>query len=357
MSSTQEFLSLFGWSAFFENQSLDPVFKTFYRARIIGEERSLYRLQFGLEESGWAAISGKMQHSASRREDYPAVGDWVLAEFSSPTERGIIHHILDRKGIVQRRQVGSGSEMQIWSTNTDYVFITAAITNLNWGSLERYLTIARDSKATPVFLLTKSDLEPESTEKFRQETETHFPGIAVHCLSKDHFEDASFFTEYLKKGTTSMVVGSSGVGKSTLVNFLIGREQIKTQAVREGDGKGRHTTTARSLFISRYGGLIIDTPGMRELALSDHEEGLKEQYDDIEELKLRCKFSDCRHQTEPGCAIQKALKDGSLTNERLESYRKLSAEVQFGLRKQDKALASEEKKRWKKITQDIKSRK
>lgn len=356
MDSQQEFLLQFGWSDFFANQVLDPSLNSFRPARVIGEERSLYRVQLGLEESMWAAISGKMKFSASARADFPAVGDWVLAEVSDSHERGIIHHIFDRRGVVQRKQVGGGSDMQIWATNIDCIFVTAPLSSFNMGGMERYLTIAEEAGAKPVILLTKADLEPRPVEEILAEVQLRFPQTAIHSLSKNAFENAKFFESYLRSGTTSMVVGASGVGKSTLINYLIGREQIKTQAVREGDGKGRHTTTARSLFVSRYGGLIIDTPGMREMQLSDHEEGLKMQFDDIEALRLECRFSDCKHQSEPGCAVQKAVSDGSLPAEKLESYRKLSAEIQFGLRKQDKAAQAEEKKRWKKLTQEGKAR-
>ena len=178
----------------------------------------------------------------------------------------------------------------------------------------------------------------------------------MYAVSQENFENANFFKELLAPGTTSVFLGSSGVGKSTLVNYLIGEQRLKTQSIREDDDKGKHTTTSRQLFVSRFGGLVIDTPGMRELQLLDHEEGLSSQFEEVEALLQHCRFSDCQHETEPGCAIIQALEDGSLEEERWQSYQKLLREVRHAQRKQDKALASEEKKKWKKISQALRDK-
>ena len=241
--------------------------------------------------------------------------------------------------------------MQILSTNVDYVFITSsANSDLNYRRIERYLAVARDAGAVPVILLTKADTCLDSIDSVLAKTQKEFTGVQIHTISKDDFEKAEFLAGYLKKGTTSVFIGSSGVGKSTLVNFLIGNEQIRTQDVREGDDKGRHTTTSRNLYVSRYGGLIIDTPGMRELQLSDHSEGVRTQFSDIEDLIQSCRFGDCQHQTEPACAIKDALADSSLSDGRWRSYQKLEAEVRHGMRRQNKVLAAEDRKIWKKIS-------
>ncbi len=360
LSSEKEFLSLFGWDDFFESQNPDPVYLSgeqprstgsLFPARVICEERNLYRLQAGLNQIFWASVSGKVQFNAMSRADYPAVGDWVMVDLPSQSERGVIQQVLKRKTIIHRKQVGASADMQILSTNVDYVFITSsAISDLNYRRIERYLAVAQDAGAVPVILLTKADTCFDSIESILAETQKEFPGVQIHSLSKDNFEKAEFLAGYLKKGTTSVFIGSSGVGKSTLVNFLIGNEQIKTQDVREGDGKGRHTTTSRNLYASRYGGLIIDTPGMRELQLSDHSEGVRTQFSDIEDLIQRCRFGDCQHQTEPRCAIKEALADGSLSDGRWRSYQKLAAEVRHGMRRQNKVLAAEDRKIWKKIS-------
>ena len=348
--SEKEFLFLFGWDDFFESQIPDHLC-LLTPARVIGEERNLYRLQLGINQVLWASVSGKLQFSAVTRADYPAIGDWVMVEIPSQSDRGVIQQVLKRKTTLHRKQVGSSADMQILSTNVDYTFITSSVNSeLNFRRIERYLAVARDAGSVPVILLTKADACLDDIESVVAKTQKEFPGVPVHCLSKDDFEKALFFADYLKKGTTSVFIGSSGVGKSTLVNFLIGNQQIKTQDVREGDNKGRHTTTSRNLYLSRYGGLIIDTPGMRELQLSDHSEGVRHQFSDIEDRIQNCRFGDCQHQTEPNCAIKKALADETLSEDRWGSYQKLKAEVRHGLRKQDKVLAAEDRKIWKKIS-------
>lgn len=348
-NSQKEFLHLFGWDDIFEKQAKSFSTESLVPGRVIIEERNLYRIQTDLEQSVWASISGKMMFEAKGRIEYPAVGDWVLVEIGSPNDRGVIHQIVPRKNIIHRKEIGSGADKQILSVNVDFIFITtSANEDLNYRRIERYLTIVRESGAQPIILVTKADLVLDSIHEIILELQDYFPGIAVYTLSKNNFESATFLTEYLKPGKTSIFIGSSGVGKSTIVNFLSGEEIIKTAEIRENDGKGRHTTTSRHLYVSRYGGLIIDTPGMRELQMGDHVEGLSKQFSEIDILISKCRFSDCKHETEPGCAIKEALDDGSLSEERWRSYQKLEAEIRHNLRKQDRFLASEERKLWKK---------
>lgn len=351
LNSQKEFLSLFGWDGFFESQNAILVSQNLVPARVICEERNLYRIQLDIDKVLWASVSGKLQFNAVTRADYPAVGDWVLVEAADQSDRAVIHHICPRKTVIQRKQVGSSADIQILSANVDYVFVTtSANDDLNYRRIERYLAVAWESGATPIILLTKADICADEVLAIATNVRKEFPGIEVYTLSNTEFENAEFLSYYLKEGKTSVVVGSSGVGKSTLVNFLIGQEQIKTQDVREADGKGRHTTTSRSLYVSRYGGLIIDTPGMRELQLADHAEGVSLQFADIENLIAGCRFTDCQHRTEPGCKIIEALDDESLSEDRWKSYQKLAAEVRHGLRKQNRALAAEDRKLWKKMS-------
>lgn len=349
LSSEKEFLFLFGWDVFFESQIPDLGSRSLFPARVICEERNLYRVQAGIDQVLWASVSGRVQFDAVSRVDYPAVGDWVMVELPSQSDRGVIHHVLPRKTIIHRKQVGSSADMQILSTNVDYTFITSSVnSDLNYRRIQRYLTVAQDTGSVPIILLTKIDTCLDDLDAVVAQVQNEFLGVQVHTISKDNFEKADFLAGYLRNGTTSIFIGSSGVGKSTLVNFLIGNEKIKTQDVREADDKGRHTTTSRNLYVSRYGGLVIDTPGMRELQLSDHSEGVRSQFSDIEELIQSCRFRDCQHQTEPDCAIKEALAEGGLTEERWKSYQKLEAEVRHGLRRQDKVLAAEDRKIWKK---------
>ncbi len=326
-------------------------------ARVISEERNVYQVQYGLDEIIWASISGKMQFSSKVRADYPAVGDWVMIELKPGAEKAMIQLIGPRKTTIYRKQIGSLSDAQILSTNVDYVFITTSVNeDLNHRRLERYLSIAWDSGSKPIILLTKSDLIPDEIAAVQLEIQKGFPDVPVHTMSKHSLDKADFFSSYLKTGKTVVFVGSSGVGKSTLVNYLIGNEKIKTQEVREKDGKGRHTTTSRNLYVSRFGGLLIDTPGMRELALTDHKEGLEVQFEDIVRIFVNCKFSDCQHQAEPGCAIKAALKSETLSQARWDSYKKLEAEMLQGKKKQDKGMDAEDRKKRKKVTVDARDR-
>ncbi|MGZ3710120.1 MAG: ribosome small subunit-dependent GTPase A [Bdellovibrionota bacterium] len=352
-NSHEEFLRLFGWNSSLLSHSPSPVSDFLIPARVICEERNLYRLQTGLQSFLWSSVAGKLQFNARGRMDYPAVGDWVWVQSPHSSDRGIIQEICPRKTVLYRNQVASNAEKQILASNVDTVFVTTSVNDdLNIRRLERYLAVALEANTSPVILLTKADTCPEKIDEAMSDLEREFPGIPAYSLSQETFSYADFLGGYLTKGSTSVFIGSSGVGKSTLVNYLIGKEEIKTQAVRESDGRGRHTTTSRNLYVSRYGGLIIDTPGMRELQLADHEEGLSMQFIDVEELFPRCHFGDCRHDTEPSCAVKAALESGALTQARWQSYLKLQAEVRHSLRKQDKAVASQDRKAWKKRSAD-----
>ncbi|MBC7711917.1 MAG: ribosome small subunit-dependent GTPase A [Rhizobacter sp.] len=348
INSNVEFLFHFGWNSFFESQVLTMSSQNLFIARVVNEEKNLYRLQYDKDQSVWSAVTGKMQFEATGRIDFPAVGDFVLAELPAGSERAVVRFIFKRQSTLQRKKVGEVSEVQILATNVDYVFITTSInSDLNFGRLDRYLTFAWDSGSTPVILLTKADLI-QDVEVVISQVEERFPGVNIHALSKDHFENAEFLKEYLRPGKTSVLVGSSGVGKSTIANYLIGDEIIKTLEVRESDDKGRHTTTSRAMYESIFGGLIIDTPGMRELQFADHEAGLSEQFGDVEELISQCHFSNCQHETEKGCAVLLALESGELTPERWKNFNKIAKEVRHAMRKQHRWILAQDRKVWKK---------
>lgn len=347
MSSEQEaFYKLFGF-----HESMRSLLQPGAVAgRVIQEEKSLYHLQVTETKTVNAVLTGKLKLS---RDQKPAVGDWVEYKLEPPYDLAVIESTLPRLSAIYRNKVGESSEAQILAANVDTVFIAASLNeDLNLNRIERYLAISWDSGARAVLVLTKADLCLD-LEQTLFEVEQRFAGVEVLAVTNSDGSTYEQLQPYLSVGQTVVIVGSSGVGKSTLINFLLEGEVLRTQSIRDGDGKGRHTTTSRSIHRCRYGGLIMDTPGMRELQLLDHESGLSQLFEDIERLTLKCKFSDCAHDSEPGCAVKVALKDGSLTIERYKSYHKLQAELNFQRRKLDKALASEEKKKWKKINTQI----
>lgn len=358
-SSHKEFLIHYGWNDFFENQLAEIEMQPgqFRIARVINEERNLYRLQFSNDEILLSNITGKMKYEARGRSDYPAVGDWVLAEIPEHSERAVIRFIFKRKTSLIRKQVGSTSDIQILATNVDTVFITTSLNaDLNLSRLERYLTFAWDSKAVPVILLTKADLYKEDVDELIFDLKSRFRDVDIYPLNKDHFEAADFFKNYLANGSTSVFVGSSGVGKSTISNFLIGREEILTLAIREDDEKGVHTTTSRSLYKTIHGGLIIDSPGMRELQFAGHLDGLETQFSDIEELIRNCRYTNCLHENEIDCAIQNALQDDTLDALRWKSYKKIAGEVRHSMRKENRWMLALDRKVWKKRTKEIREK-
>jgi ribosome biogenesis GTPase len=243
----------------------------------------------------------------------------------------------------------------VLAANLDVVFIVSSLNeDLNLRRLERYLTLAWESGATPVILLTKADLHPDP-DAAAAEVGTIAYGVPVHPLSARTGAGVAAVREHLLPGVTAALLGSSGVGKSTLVNTLTGEELLATQAIRD-DGSGRHTTTRRELVVLPGGGLVIDTPGLRELQLWEADEGLEEAFEDVAELAAQCRFSDCAHETEPGCAIQAALEDGRLTHERWESYVKLQRELEHLERRLDKRAQAEEKRRWRAVNVEMRRR-
>lgn len=348
MSSHEDFLQNFGWNDFFAKHFASLNDAELIPARVIGQEKDLCRVQLSLKIVWPATIAGKLRFEGGL---LPAVGDWVACRVSG--DRAVIHHVLPRKSSIERKSAGTNIDVQVIATNVDHLLIATSVNeDLNARRLERYLTLGWDSGAVPVIVLTKMDLA-EDRGALQQNVESDFPGVAVLAVSNEDPDSLQQFTHYLSQGNTCAVVGSSGVGKSTLINNLIGAEVLKTQSIRENDGRGRHTTTARYLFKSFFGGLIIDTPGMREIQMAGQEEGFEKSFADIEELCLSCRFGDCAHDSEPGCAVKTALASGGLPQERWENYQKLLAEIRYFQRKTDKAAMSEEKKKWKRIHQAV----
>ena len=295
-------------------------------ARVIAQYKELYRVATG-ESEMLAEISGKMRHAAVEMSDYPAVGDFVMIDRNEGSQdHAIIHHTLTRKSVFIRKAAGKAHDVQVVAANIDVVFICMSLNNdFNLRRLERYLSIAWDSGATPVIVLTKADLCADVPEKLR-EIETIAFGVDVMVTSSLSEDGYTAVLKYITPGRTVVFIGSSGVGKSTLINRILGEDLIETREIRRDD-KGRHATTNRELFLVPTGGCIIDTPGMRELGLESA--NLAKTFADIDELAAQCKFIDCRHEKEPGCMVRKAIEEGTLTEERLQSYLKLKKEAKY----------------------------
>ena len=294
-------------------------------------------------------VAGRLYEEAASPADLPAVGDWV-AVAARPDERaGTVQAVLPRRTKFSRKTAWQASEEQVLAANVDVVLIVTSLNeDLNLRRLERYLTLAWESGARPVLVLTKSDLSDHVPAAVAEVESVAF-GAPVHAISNVTGEGLEELSAYLRPGVTAALLGSSGVGKSTLVNTLAGEDILETREIRD-DGRGRHTTTRRELVQLPGGGLVIDTPGMREVQLWIAEEGLEEAFSDVTELFEHCRFSDCAHESEPGCAVKEALANGTLSPERWESYLKLQRELAHLERRLDKRAAAEERKRWRALS-------
>ena len=304
--------------------------ENFYLGRVSVQYKDIYRV---VTEEGevLARVSGKLSYSSNSTLDYPVVGDWVLLDRTdNKNGDAIIHKVLTRKSYFSRKIAGTRYDTQVVAANIDYIFICMALNNdFNINRLERYIAVAWDSMAIPVIVLTKSDLCEDIDERLREVKEAAI-GIDILVTSSLNGNGYEKVKEYIKSGTTIAFIGSSGVGKSTLINRLLNKEVLKTNSISEND-KGRHTTTHRELFLLDDGGVIIDTPGMRELGLISAD--VDKSFSNIEELEKQCKFSDCTHKNEPKCAVREAIENGELDLERLERYKKLKKEEAYNLSK------------------------
>lgn len=336
-------LEQLGWKEVFGEKD-----QTTIVARVISEQRQIYKLHDG-ENELVGEVSGKFQFQAKVKSDYPSVGDWVVIEPLKEENKAIIQRVLPRMSQFSRQSAGDKTEEQVVAANIDYVFLVMALNNdFNIRRLERYLLVAYESGANPVIVLTKKDLCDDLPTRIAEVEEIAF-GVPIYSVNSTNGEGIEDVKNLVSDGITVSLLGSSGVGKSTLLNALIGETKQVTQDVREGDDRGKHTTTHRELFFLPTGGMVIDTPGMRELQLWGGEEHISSTFSDVDELAKTCKFSDCTHEKEPGCAVHEAIQNGVLDAQRLTSYRKLMKELAYAERKQDTALARLERDKWKKM--------
>jgi len=354
-SDNNRFSSLeeLGWDAFFQEQLEARNASGQIPARITSDTGALYRVYCEKGELV-ARLSGKMR-SPENEYRRPAVGDWTLVQLLDESTC-LIQTVLDRKSKFSRKAAGLQTREQVVAANVDTVFIVCGMDggrSYNLRRIERYLTLASNSGATPVIVLNKSDLCPDPLE-FIRNVEEISSGVNVYAVSAMAKTGLDSLQIHITSGRTAAFIGPSGVGKSALINALLGSEKQQTGRVRSSDFTGKHTTTRRDLILIPEGGMVIDTPGMRELQLWGDEDDLKDTFQDIAGLALRCKFHDCSHNREPGCAVRNAIENGELDPLRFESYRKLQTELEYLAAREDNSTRLLEKQRWKKISQWVK---
>jgi len=343
--SEESELIRWGWTPSWESRRQKPVIPGQKIARVVAvfREKCLLRTAEG-ELIG--EVTGQFRHMANEMASFPVVGDWALVEMAGP-DSAMVHQLLPRKTALSRKVAGRVVREQMFAANVDVVFVmTAFDEDFNVRRLERYIVMARQAGMDPVVLLNKSDLAGEDDVRLGKARDVN-PNGAVHRLSAKTGEGIDIVKFYLNDGKTGIFLGSSGVGKSTLLNALMGDGIQKTQPIRSSDGKGRHTTTTRQMFLLPSGGLVIDTPGLREIQLWADESALTETFTDIADLAKSCRYDDCKHGPEPGCAVTKAIETGILSPARYAGYLKLQKEVAYLQSKQDPSQRGNMKRRWK----------
>ena len=310
------------WAEFFGADAAAGLFP----ARLVEEQRGLFQA-LTTEGVKSARTTGNMRHKAEGRADLPAVGDWVALEFPKNEKVALIRRILPRRTKLSRKAAGDVLTEQVIAANLDAVLVMTALNaEFNPRRLERFLTVSRESGAEPVLVLNKLDACPDAVPLLEQ-ARSIAGNASVIMISAKTGKGLEALSAWLKPGRTVGLVGSSGVGKSTLVNRLAGNENIKTAETRATDERGRHTTTHRQLFVLPGGGVLLDTPGMREMQFWDSEQGLAKTFEEIESLAPNCRFKDCAHDAEPGCAVKAAIEKGEIAQDRIDAWRKLRTEA------------------------------
>lgn len=352
-------LAELGWDSFFRDQFQLLEAQECVPVRVVDQRRHSYRVHGAYGEMT-AILPGRMLRDARTGDMLPAVGDWVVVRPNTDEQKGLIYAVLPRRTCFSRkisddraRRSGGRTRKQVLATNVDTVFIVNGLDgsrNLNLRKLERYLTLAWESGASPVIILNKVDLCPDVDVRIR-EVEPVALGVPIHAVSATERLGLDALEMYLTRGKTAVFLGPSGVGKSALINALLGIERQEVGEVRDTDRKGRHTTSRRELILLPEGGAVIDTPGLRTIQMWADEDSLSSVFEDIERLAHECRFRDCTHHSEPGCAVKAATQQGSLDVARLQSYRKLEKELRHLAVRQDNKARLEEKAKWKRISQ------
>jgi len=344
-------LSSLGFSPFFEQQLPSEVGRKLIPARIAAEHRGAYEV-WSPSGAGPAQLAGRLRHE-HEEQSLPGVGDWVtVKDAPAPDRITIIDRTLARRTVFTRGAAGREVRAQVIAANVDLVFALCGLdADYNVRRIERYLARIWASGAEPSVILNKADL-CEHTAARVAEVERHCAGVPVYVTSALHLQGIAEVRSRIERGMTVALVGSSGAGKSTLVNALLGEERMPTGEVRTSDGRGCHVTTHRQLALLPDGGLLLDTPGMRELQLVD-EEGLDSVFEDIAALAARCRFRDCTHDTEPGCAVREAVESGKLDGDRRDHYRKLEREAQAFERRHDHRLRRQAERTWGQLSDEV----
>ncbi len=319
----------FGYDERVEKRRAENNLKDFDIGRVVAEHKERYTV---VTEKGEydAEITGNMRFSAGSREDFPAVGDWVALTIYDP-DFSVIHAIIPRFSILSRQAVGQFGEVQVIAANIDYAFLVqAADRDFNLNRLERYLTICYSSKVNPVILLTKTDLITRpSLDEMMEHLHQRIKDVPVYAISNETQEGYETLLQIIERGKTYCMLGSSGVGKSTLLNNLSGRHLMETGSISQSTGKGRHVTSHRELIVLESGGILIDNPGMREVGIVDPSNGLETTFDIIYRLSQNCKYKDCTHTNELGCAVLEAVENSTLDRGLLENFHKMQREKSY----------------------------
>ena len=319
-----------GFDSWFKDKidlSQNPEFKI---VRVISVNKNSFVISNGVKDI-YAELTGKFLFNSEDALDLPAVGDWVYAQLFDDDSLAIIHDILPRRSLLKRKASGKKVDYQLIAANIDTAIIMQSLdSNFNLRRLERYLVMINEGKITPAIFLSKSDLiSPEEAEEKKNQILEILPDIKISAFSNNNIDDIENIKSLFTPHKTYCLLGSSGVGKTTLLNNLIHQDLYKTQPIREKDDRGKHTTTRRELIILENGSIIIDNPGMRELGIISNESGISSTFNEIDELSDQCRYKDCTHTVEAGCAVLEALERGEISEERYENFLKLYKESKY----------------------------